>query len=796
MNKNKLSQFQGLTKTAIAVITACSLSAAASAGELKEVEQIKRGDSAADQHFNAWLQAQRQQAAEIESDQYIIEFDSTKEAKKETKRLAKELKKAMRYERKLAKGKHVLKLEEKLSKDEKKALLNSLRADKNVKFVEEDPVRFLMAQSTPWGYTTVQAAQLSDSAAGALTVCIIDSGYDASNPDLSANNATGTNDSGTGNWYQAGGSHGSHVAGTIAAVNNSIGVKGVLPNTQVNLHIVKVFNESGWGYSSDLVTAVNTCVNNGADVVNMSLGGPSSSTSEKNGLEAATAAGVLLIAASGNDGDASLSYPASYDTVMAVAAVDENGQHAEFSQYTPQVEISGPGEAILSTVAGDGRLGSLTVGTTSYTEQGVVPQSRYVQSGSSYVVSDINGTVSGTLASCSRSGSTYSCGSMTGKICVAERNANQGTSYPEVNAAKACADAGAAGVVVYSNTERPGLQNPFLVDATGAVDVPTVSVNRTVGQALLAKAGQSATLSVTGNQDYAYYNGTSMATPHVTAVAALAWSNNLDCTAAQVRTALKATAMDLDVAGRDDRTGYGLVQAKAASDYMALNCGSGGGSGGGSDNSLENGVAKTGLSGSQNEQLLFTLDVPAGATGLSFNMSGGSGDADLYVKFGSEPTTSSYDCRPYKSGNSESCPISTAQAGTYYVKLIGYSAFSGVSLVGSFTEGSTGGGGGATGYTTTINDIAASKGTWKYYTLDVPAGMSTFSVNTANGSGDADLYVRFGAQPTTSSYDCRPYKSGNTESCSFTNPTAGTWHIGVRAYSTFSGLDMTVSYQP
>ncbi|MFC7002474.1 hypothetical protein ACFQMB_14070 [Pseudobowmanella zhangzhouensis] len=93
MNKNKLSQFQGLTKTAIAVITACSLSAAASAGELKEVEQIKRGDSAADQHFNAWLQAQRQQAAEIESDQYIIEFDSTKEAKKKPNVWPKSLKK-------------------------------------------------------------------------------------------------------------------------------------------------------------------------------------------------------------------------------------------------------------------------------------------------------------------------------------------------------------------------------------------------------------------------------------------------------------------------------------------------------------------------------------------------------------------------------------------------------------------------------------------------------------------------------------------------------------------------------
>ena len=781
-------------KSALAALIALSFTAGAHAGDLKEINAVQVAKDPTAQSFNAWLASQREGIAENESDQFIVEFKNSKNVRAEAKRIAKSNKKALKYQRALKKGKHVLKIEGKLSKDEKKALLNQLRADKNVVFAEVDPIRYLMAQSSPWGLSAVQAEQLSDAAAGALSVCIIDSGYQSSNPDLSGNNASGTNNPGTGNWYQAGGSHGTHVAGTIAAVNNSIGVKGVLPNTKINLHIVKVFNEAGWGYSSDLVSAVDTCVNNGADVVNMSLGGPSSSVSERNGLEAATAAGVLLVAAAGNDGNASLSYPASYDTVMAVAAVDENSQHAEFSQYTPQVEISGPGEAILSTVAGDGRLGGLSVGSTSYTSQGIVPQSRYVQSGGNYVVTNVNGSVSGVLGACSRSGSSYSCGSMSGKICVAERNANQsGSSYPEVNAAKACADAGASGVIVYSNSSRPGLQNPFLVDATASVDVPSVSVNRAVGQALLSRLGQTANLSVSANQDYAYYNGTSMATPHVTAVAALAWSNNLSCSAAEVRNALVTTALDLDVAGRDDRTGYGMVQAKAASDYLALSCGSGGGGGGGGNDVLENGVAKTGLAGSQNQELVFTMELPAGASDLSFNMSGGSGDADMYVKFGSEPTSSSYDCRPYKNGNVESCPVSSVQSGTYYVKVVGYTAFSGVSLVGTYTEPSSGG---PTGFTTTLNDISGSRNTWKYYTIDVPAGMSILDVDIANGSGDADLYVRYGAQPTTSSYDCRPYKNGNNESCALSNPTAGTWHIGIRAYSTFSGVDMTVSYNP
>ncbi len=102
---------------------------------------------------------------------------------------------------------------------------------------------------------------------------------------------------------------------------------------------------------------------------------------------------------------------------------------------------------------------------------------------------------------------------------------------------------------------------------------------------------------------------------------------------------------------------------------------------------LINGVVVTGIADNKNGEKNWAMVVPAGATNLSFNMSGGTGDADLYVKFGSAPTTSSYDCRSWTSGNNETCDISSTQAGTYYVMINAYSAFSGASLKGSFTTG-------------------------------------------------------------------------------------------------------------
>ena len=130
-----------------------------------------------------------------------------------------------------------------------------------------------------------------------------------------------------------------------------------------------------------------------------------------------------------------------------------------------------------------------------------------------------------------------------------------------------------------------------------------------------------------------------------------------------------------------------------------------GGGGGGSE--LEDGVAVTGISGASASQQFWTMVVPAGASNLSFQISGGTGDADMYVRFGSAPTTSSYDCRPYRNGNAETCSFATPQAGTYHVMLRGYTAFSGVSLVGNYDIG---GGGGPQTYSNggnyTINDNA------------------------------------------------------------------------------------------
>ena len=97
------------------------------------------------------------------------------------------------------------------------------------------------------------------------------------------------------------------------------------------------------------------------------------------------------------------------------------------------------------------------------------------------------------------------------------------------------------------------------------------------------------------------------------------------------------------------------------------------------------------LSGSTNSTQNFSLDVPAGASNLVFAISGGSGDADLYVRFGSAPTTSSYDCRPYLNGNNETCNFASPQTGTYFVMVRAYSAYSGLSLTGSYEGGSSGG---------------------------------------------------------------------------------------------------------
>jgi vibriolysin len=180
--------------------------------------------------------------------------------------------------------------------------------------------------------------------------------------------------------------------------------------------------------------------------------------------------------------------------------------------------------------------------------------------------------------------------------------------------------------------------------------------------------------------------------------------------------------------------GFNAASVTAAFTSVGVACPGGGGGGGGTTGgALTNGVTVTGIGASTGSTVNYTLVVPAGATGLSFVMSGGTGDADMYVKFGSAPTDTVYDCRPYKTGNAETCTITTAQAGTYYVRLKAYSTFAGVSLKGSYTAGGGGGGGSSQTYSNTTDYAIADNAT-----VDSPI---TVSGRSGNGPSNASVTV-------------------------------------------------------
>ncbi len=206
---------------------------------------------------------------------------------------------------------------------------------------------------------------------------------------------------------------------------------------------------------------------------------------------------------------------------------------------------------------------------------------------------------------------------------------------------------------------------------------------------------------------------------------------------------------------------------------------------------LNNSVPATNLSGAAAGELYFSIVVPAGQTKLEISISGGSGDADLYVKRGALPTTSSYDYRPYLTGNNESVSINNPAAATWYIMVRGFNAFSGVTLLASY-------GGGSVGTLlengVPVNNIAGAQASETLFRIEMPSGQTSLTIAITGGTGDADLYVKFGASPTTSSYDYRPFLAGNEETVTVPSPTAGTWYIMVRGYNTYAGLTLTASY--
>lgn len=598
--------------------------------------------------------------------------------------------------RRMHSGAYIMKLNQRRTINELDTLLSKLNTDPEVEYAEPDLL--LQPMSTPndpryneqWHYFEATAG-LNLPAAWDITrgsgsvVAVLDTGY-RPHADLVANilpgydmisdtsisqdgNLRDSDASDPGDWAPFGacgtGSsssnsswHGTHVAGTIAAVsNNSSGVSGVA--YQSKIVPVRVLGRCG-GYTSDIADGIIWAAGgvvsgvpgnaNPANVINLSLGGfGSCGITQQNAINTARNLGATVIVAAGNENtDAINSNPANCSGVISVAAVNRSGARAFYSNYGSVVDIAAPGGE--TTTASNGILSTLN-----------------------------------------------------------------------------------------SGTQGPGVDT------------------------------------------YAFYQGTSMATPHVAGVAALLYSVKPSISPDEVELILKNTSRGFPATC--NQCGSGLIDASAA--VIAA----GGVTTPPATNSLENGVSKTQLSGATGNTTHYTFEVPAGSTNLQFVLNGGTGDADLYVRFASQPDTTSYDCRPYLTGNNETCLINNIQPGTYHVMLRAYSAYSGASLTASYTEAVNGGGWSETG-------LSGFSGQWNHFTLDVPAAMSSLNIDMLNGTGDADLYVRYAATPTTSSYLCRPYDVGNNENCSFANPQAGIWYISIRAYNSYSGVSLDANYLP
>lgn len=238
---------------------------------------------------------------------------------------------------------------------------------RGIRYVEPDyPVRILNIPNDPqfllrqWDKWIMYADLAWDVVTGGtLKVAVVDNGVDYTHPDLAANFRTGElgydflnndNDPKPDNPGIENAFHGTHVAGIIAAVrDNLIGVAGW---AQIQLLAVRVLNDSGSGNLSDVARGIRWAVDNGARIINMSLGGDAASTVLIEACQYAASRGVLLIAASGNDGRSTITYPARLSECVAVGATNENSELAWFSNYGPEQELVAPGTSIFSTTLG------------------------------------------------------------------------------------------------------------------------------------------------------------------------------------------------------------------------------------------------------------------------------------------------------------------------------------------------------------------------------------------------------------------------------------------------------------
>ena len=233
------------------------------------------------------------------------------------------------------------------------AEISELSKNKRVAYIEDDVMIEALAEQIPWGVEHTNAPVIWPYTGGkGVKVAVLDTGVDINHIDLTFRGGINTID---GSCFSGIANHGSHVSGIIGALANSKGIVGMAP--AVELYSVKVLQDDGKGTLSALIAGLDWAVENGIDIVNMSLGTSTDTNALKSAVDRAYAAGILLVAAAGNSGTAdgntdTIRYPAKYESVIAVGAVNNNSQRASFSATGPALELTAPGVSIYSTIPG------------------------------------------------------------------------------------------------------------------------------------------------------------------------------------------------------------------------------------------------------------------------------------------------------------------------------------------------------------------------------------------------------------------------------------------------------------
>ncbi|MGG3004700.1 S8 family serine peptidase [Geobacillus stearothermophilus] len=229
-----------------------------------------------------------------------------------------------------------------------------LRRWPGVDYVQQDTTVAIDSQAANWGVAETKAAVMHTRGitGKGVKIAILDTGVDLHHPDLSVAGGACLL-SYCPNSYQDDNGHGTHVAGIIAAKDNNIGSVGVAP--EASIYALKVLDRYGEGNVSTILAGIEWAIKHQMDIINLSLAAPEDVPVLKEAVEKAYKSGILVVAAAGNNGHANgagdtVEYPAKYDSVVAVAAVNQDHVRMPYSATGAAVEMAAPGEGIYSTV--------------------------------------------------------------------------------------------------------------------------------------------------------------------------------------------------------------------------------------------------------------------------------------------------------------------------------------------------------------------------------------------------------------------------------------------------------------